>query len=138
MKVALTINSPFSGTTSVQVAVPLQAPEKPVNLKPVLATGISVTVEPTGKIARQIPPLMVFVMVQASPPGELETEPLPVPAPLLTVIAPGTARRYCACTTREEDSGTMQLPVPLQAPPHVTKTLPGVGDWATDTLVLSA
>ena len=92
MKFAVTVRSPFSGTVSTHV-IPLHDPLKPVNVNPLLATGISVTVEPTGKIARQMPLFTVFVMEHAMPPGELDTDPLPAPLPDMIVTEPGTASR---------------------------------------------
>lgn len=92
LKFAVTVISPFSGTVIVHV-MPLHDPLKPVNVNPLLATAISITLEPTGKIARQIPDLIPLTMLHASPPGELETVPLPPPVPAMTVTAPGTATR---------------------------------------------
>lgn len=92
MKFAVTVRSPFSGTVSTQV-IPLHDPLNPVNVDPELAIGTIVTVDPTGKIARQIPDFTPFVIEHASPPGELDTDPPPVPLPDSTVIEPGTARR---------------------------------------------
>lgn len=109
-----------------------------MKVNPVFATGISVTVEPIGKIERQIPVFTPLVMVQATPPGELDTDPLPVPEPASTVTAPGTATRYFAWTDRDAERGTTQLPEPVQAPTQFRKTLPGSGACVTVTLVLSA
>ena len=92
VKFAVTVRSPFSGTVMTQV-MPLHEPVNPVNVEPELAIGISVTVEPTGKMARQIPLFTPFAIEQATPPGELETEPFPEPAPDRMVMDPGTARR---------------------------------------------
>lgn len=92
MKFAETVRSPFSGIVTVHV-MPLHDPVNPVNVKPVFAIGISETVDPTGKIARQMPLFTPFAIEHATPPGELETEPLPVPLPDMMVSEPGTARR---------------------------------------------
>ena len=73
--------------------MPLHDPLNPANVKPVFATGIRVTDEPTGKIARQMPLFTPFAITHAIPPGELDTEPFPVPVPDMMVIEPGTARR---------------------------------------------
>ena len=89
---AVTVRSPFSGTVSTQV-MPLHDPEKPVKVDPLVTVGIRVTVDPTGKIARQIPDFTPLAIEQARPPGELEIAPLPPPAPVLIVIDPGTASR---------------------------------------------
>lgn len=138
MKFAVTEMSPFSGTVSTHV-IPLHDPLNPVKVDPLLALGISDSVEPTGKIARQIPPLTPLAILQARPPGELDTEPLPVPAPEATVTEPGTARRYNACTVRDCVSATVQVvALPEQAPSQYTNTLPVLGVCMTVTLVLSA
>jgi hypothetical protein len=92
MKFAVTIMSPFSGTTTVHV-VPVHTPEKPAKVDPALGVAIKVTVEPTGKMARHTPPLTRLAMEHATPPGVLETVPFPVPVPLLIVTAPGIASR---------------------------------------------
>jgi hypothetical protein len=105
VKPTVTLRSPFSGTVITQV-VPVHDPLNPVKVDPLPGDAISVTVDPTGKIARQIPDLTPFVMVHATPPGELETDPLPVPLPTLTVTDPGTANRYSACTARDWESVT--------------------------------
>ena len=140
VKFAVTVMSPFSGTCSTQV-MPLQLPLNPVNVEPAAAIGISESVEPTGKMARQMPPLMPLAMLHARPPGELETDPLPAPAPAFTVTEPGTASRYNACTERDCASGSVQLlvdPAAAHAPSQDTKTLPAVGDCVRVTLVFSA
>jgi hypothetical protein len=137
VKFAVTVRSPFSGTVNTQV-IPLQDPLNPVNVDPELALGTIVIVEPTGKIARQIPDFVPFAIEHARPPGELDTEPLPVPPPDSTVMEPGTARRYSACTLRDAVSGTLQAPVPLHAPTQLRNTLPLVGVCVTVTTVFSA
>ena len=81
---------------SITQVIPLHAPLNPVNVCPLLAVGISDTVEPTGKMARQIPVLTPFAMLHASPPGELDTDPEPEPLPDSSVMDPGTATRYSA------------------------------------------
>jgi len=130
--------SPFSGTVSTQV-IPLHDPLNPVKVDPLLALGISESVEPTGKIARQMPPFTPLAMLQARPPGELDTEPLPAPAPEFTVTEPGTARRYSACTDRDCVSATVQLlALPEHAPSQYTNTLPVLGVCVSITLVFSA
>lgn len=105
VKFAVTVRSPFSGTVSTHV-MPVQSPLNPAKVDPAFGAGISVTVEPTGKMARQIPDLVPPVIWQARPPGELEMVPVPPPAPVFTVIDPGTASRYRACTERDAVSGT--------------------------------
>lgn len=129
--------SPFSGIVITQV-MPLHEPLKPVNVAPPLAVAISVTVDPTGKMARQMPVLTPPLIEQATPPGELDTDPAPVPEPAITVTDPGTARRYSAWTALDCDSDTTQLPAPLQAPAQFTNTLPLLATCDTVTLVLSA
>lgn len=100
VKFASTTKSPFSGTVSVHV-IPLHEPLNPVNVNPALGVAIKRTVEPTGNTARQMPLFTRFTIEQATPPGVLETEPLPAPLPAMIVTEPGTARRYNACTFRD-------------------------------------
>jgi hypothetical protein len=92
LKFAVTEMSPFSGTVSTQV-MPLHEPLNPVKVEPLPALAISESVEPIGKSARQMPPFTPFAMLHARPPGELDTEPLPVPVPADIVTDPGTAKR---------------------------------------------
>ena len=71
MKVAVTLVAAVIET--VQVPVPLQAPDQPVKAEPEPAAAVNVTLVPDVKDAEQ-------VAEQLTPAGELVTVPVPVPA----------------------------------------------------------
>ena len=105
VNVAVTAASPSSGTT--HVAVPLQAPDHPVNCEPSAAVAVSVTVVPSTYDAVQVPP-------QLTPAGEETTEPVPEPD-RMTVSVRRTAN--VAVTVVSLAMVTRQVPVPVQPPP---------------------
>ena len=57
----------------LQVPVPIQAPDQPVNVEPVLGAAVSVTDVPLAKVALHVCP-------QLMPEGLLVIVPAPVPA----------------------------------------------------------
>jgi hypothetical protein len=61
----------------VHVPIPLQAPDQPANVEPVLGVAVSVTDVPLAKLALQVGP-------QLMPDGLLVIVPVPAP-PLCTV-----------------------------------------------------
>ena len=107
VNVAVTVVSAVRVTT--QVPVPEQPPPlQPVKVEPAAGVAVSVTVVPLAKVEEQVAP-------QVMPAGELETEPVPVPA-LLTVSVRGM-RVNVAVTDVAAVRVTTQVPVPLQPPP---------------------
>jgi hypothetical protein len=114
---------------TTQLPVPLQPPPlQPLKAEPLSGVAESVTVAPELKLALQVAP-------QLMPAGLLLTVPLPVPA-LLTVRVKvlGGAVLKVALTDLAASIVTVQLPVPLQAPPHPANTEPeaGVGVRVTE------
>jgi len=71
LKVAVTASAAF--IVSVQVPVPLQAPDQLTKYAPLLGTGVSFTTVPAAKAALQ-------VGAHVMPAGLLVTVPLEVPA----------------------------------------------------------
>jgi hypothetical protein len=61
-----------------QVPVPVQAPDQPANVEPVLGVAVSVTDVPLAKLALHVDP-------QLMPEGLLVM--VPVPAPLLCTVS---------------------------------------------------
>lgn len=58
---------------TVQVAVPVQAPDQPAKVDPLLALAVRVTAVAGEKVAEQVAP-------QFTPAGALVTVPVPAPA----------------------------------------------------------
>jgi hypothetical protein len=94
------------------VPVPLQAPPQPVKLEPAAAVAVKVTVVPCVNEAAQVAP-------QSIPAGELVTVPAPEPA--FETVSVWSTRAKPAVTARSWSIVTVQVPVPLQAPPQPVK-----------------
>ena len=128
LKVATTVRSDCM--SKVQLAVPVQAPDQPMNVEPVAGLAVSVTVVLAGKVAVQVLP-------QLMPLGVLVTEPVPEPS-LVTVMVLLTAlASNCALTLRAWSMLTVQLAVPLHAPVQPAKTDPAVAVAVKVTLELA-
>jgi hypothetical protein len=70
VNLAVTFRAPFIVTK--QLVVPLQSPDHPLNVEPLLATADRTTNVPLGKLVEQVPPQLI-------PLGLLAIVPLPVP-----------------------------------------------------------
>jgi hypothetical protein len=71
VNVAVTEALPVNVT--LQVPVPVQAPDQPANVEPAFGTAVSVTMVPLVKLALHVAPQLI-------PAGLLVTVPAPVPA----------------------------------------------------------
>lgn len=60
-------------SVTLQVLVPVQAPDQPANVEVAFGAAVSVTMVPLGKLALQVGPQLI-------PAGLLVTVPAPVPA----------------------------------------------------------
>jgi hypothetical protein len=105
----------------LHVPVPVQPPDHPVNVKPVLGVAVRVTDAPLAKLALQVAP-------QLMPDGLLVTVPFPVPL-LCTVSCTGggVAVLNVAVTEVLAVKVTAHAPVPVQAPDHPPKVEPELG-----------
>jgi hypothetical protein len=110
VKDAVTVVVPLMVT--MQVPVPVQAPDQPVKLDPMVAEAVRVTTVPSAKIGLQVDG-------QETPAGEEVTVPDPVPA-ITTLSEPGAGRKV-AVTELSAESVTLQSPVPVQAPDQPPK-----------------
>jgi hypothetical protein len=66
---------------TVQLPVPLQAPDQPLNECPLAAVAVSVTLVPSAKLPLHVPLVLPPEIEQLIPLGLDVTEPLPVPLP---------------------------------------------------------
>jgi len=96
-----------ASTVTVQVAVPLHAPDQPVKIDVPSAAGVRVTREPVVKLAEQVAP-------QAIPMGE--DVMVPPPAPVLPAVRAYWTRSKLAVTDFAASTVTTQVPVPLHTP----------------------
>jgi hypothetical protein len=87
--------------------VPLQEPVHPAKTNPELAAASSATVEPFAPLALQLD-------VQL-PPGQLT---VPEPGPVNVTLIGYVDGSSVAATVRSPSIVTLQVPVPLQEPPH--------------------
>ena len=72
------VTEALAARLTVQVPVPVQAPDHPAKEDPVLGVAVSVTAVELEKLALHVVP-------QLMPAGELET--VPVPAPLVATVS---------------------------------------------------
>ena len=113
LKVAVT--AVFAFSVIWQVPVPLQAPLQPANVEFVPAVAVSVILVPDAKFALQAVPQLI-------PEGLLVTVPVPVPASeTISDFSGVDFGAKVAVTDTFAVNITVQVPVPLQAPPHPTK-----------------
>jgi hypothetical protein len=98
--------------------VPLHAPPQPVNVDPLAALAVRLTDDPVANDAEQVLP-------QEMPAGADETVPLPVPPVCTVSVCVGCVpNSKSAVTASDEFMVTVQLPVPLHAPPQPANTDP--------------
>ena len=114
---------------TIQVPVPVQAPDQPEKVDPADGEAVSVTEVPELYEAVQVAP-------QEMPAGLEVTVPLPVPA-LVTVMVYDT-RVKVAVTLRAAVMETVHVPVPVQAPDQPVKVEPAAGAAVKVTEVLYA
>jgi hypothetical protein len=122
------VTAVFAFIVTVQLAVPVQAPDQPANVDPVPGVAVRVTLEPTENEALQVDP-------QSIPPGELVTDPLPVPASETLRSGGAAAAVNVAVAEVFAESETTQEPVPEQAPDHPAKVEPAAGAAVSVTVV---
>ena len=106
-KFAVTLVFPVRVT--VQVPVPVQAPDHPVKVDPVAAVDVRTTVVPLVKLELQ-------VVGQLIPDGLLVTVPEPVPVVLTESCTGVAAWSKVAVTVESAPIVTAHLPVPVHAP----------------------
>ena len=73
MAVNVTVTEALLVNVTLQVLVPVQAPDQPANVEVAFGAAVSVTMVPLGKLALHVEP-------QLMPAGLLVTLPPPVPA----------------------------------------------------------
>jgi len=116
----------FPLIVSVQVPVPEQSPDQPMNLEPAAALAVSVTGVPPLNCAVQVVPQLI-------PAGELVTVPEPLPDFATVSVGNGTK---VAVTVVSEVSATVHVPVPEHPPPdQPAKTEPVSDDAVSVTVV---
>ena len=139
-KFAVTLRAAVMARVQV-VAVPVQAPLQPVKAEPAAGVAVSVTFVPLLKLAEQLAaetPAAVGV-AQLMPAGLDDTVPAPVVVPRLEVtVRVWGASVKVAVTLRAALIATVQLPVPVHAPPQPEKVEPAPGVAVSVTLALKA
>ena len=101
-------------------AVPLQAPDQPINADRALAVAVSVTIVPGGYGSTQSPP-------HAMPAMSLVTGPLPFPALETVNVWPGQLKVAVASLVASRVTTHVGV-VPLHAPAQPPKTEPEL-EW---------
>jgi hypothetical protein len=104
---------------TVQLPVPLHAPPQPAKLDPAAGVAVRLTCVPAAKLAPHVVPQLI-------PAGALVTVPLPA-RPTVNVKEDGGFCENVAETLRTASIITVQLPVPLHAPPQPVKLDPAAG-----------
>jgi hypothetical protein len=114
---------------TAHVPVPLQAPDHPANVEPVLEVAVSVTAVPLAKLA-------VHVVGQLMPEGVLMTVPVPVPASCTVSWTVGVVEALNVAVTEVlAVRFALQVPVPLHAPDHPANVEPEFGVAVSVTVV---
>ena len=107
----------------VQLLVPLHAPPQPAKVLPLEARAVSITALVLVKLADAL----VQPAAQLNPLGLLVTLPVPAPDLLSVTRRVVAAAVKLAATLRALSMLTVQLPVPVQAPPQPANVLPDAG-----------
>jgi hypothetical protein len=123
VRLNVAVTDRFEFIVTVQLPVPEQAPDHPVNVEPVFGVATSVTTVP---------------LVYVGPDGLALTAPLPVPAYATVRINCWDVELNVAVTERFEFIVTVQLPVPEQAPDHPVNVEPVLGVATSVTTVPAA
>jgi hypothetical protein len=108
------------------LAVPVQAPDQPLNVEPAVAAAVKVTLAFLVKLALQVAPQLI-------PAGELVTVPLPVPD-LLTVNCTGTDAKPAVTVFAALIVRVQVLAVPVQPPDQPLNVEPAVAAAVKVTL----
>src|ERR1700722_4680890 len=111
-KVAVTLLAAL--TVTLQVVVPVQAPDQPAKVLVVTGVSVSVTAVPGAKLMEHA----VDVAEQLIPVGVLVTVPLPAPARETVNGMSVTGAVNVAVTLSEAANVTVHALVPEQLPPH--------------------
>ena len=114
--------------------VPLQAPLQPANALPLAAWAVRVT----ALVLAKLDEALAQPSAQLNPLGLLLTLPVPVPLLLRVTKRFVAVTLKVAVTLRALLMLTVQLPVPLQAPPQPAKLLPDAGCAVKVTCVPAA
>jgi hypothetical protein len=118
-------------TVTVQLPVPLQAPDHPTKLEPAAGLALSVTFVPVAKLALHVVPQLI-------PAGVLVTVPVPLPDSVtVNVSLLATDAAKVAVAERLPLTVTVQVPVPLHAPDHPVNVELAAGVAVRVTLVPS-
>ena len=104
---------------TLQLPVPPQAPPQPAKLEPLAGVAVRLTCVPAAKLALHVVPQLI-------PAGALLTVPLPV-SPTVSVKEDGGFCENVADTFCTAFMVTVQLPVPLHAPPQPANPQPAAG-----------
>ena len=130
LKVAVTDDA--AERVTLQVLVPLHAPDHPAKLAPASGIAVSTMAVPLAKFALHVVP-------QSIPAGLLVTEPVPVPV-FCTVSAKFVtgAGLNVAVTDALAESVTLQPDVPLHAPDQPANVEPEFGVALNATAVAPA
>jgi hypothetical protein len=111
----LAVTDLAASMVTVQVPVPLHAPDHPANVDVPSGLAVNVTSVPAARLAAHVLP-------QEIPAGDEVTVPLPVPA--FATFKPSWTTSKFAATDLAEVMVTTQVPVPTQAPDQPVNTDP--------------
>jgi hypothetical protein len=125
------VTEAFAFSVSTQLPAPLHAPPHPEKVEPAVGVAVNVTFVPSAKEALHVVPQLI-------PDGELVTVPEPVPAKVTVSVGFPPVVLKVAVTDVFTLIVTLQVVVPLHAPPHPAKVEPPVGVAVSVTSVPSS